>query len=112
MNASHYSPEDEDPPVEIDATCLEVMGGLVAGDRAAVARLYERFLHPLVEKAERLTPPRHRGKIVAESVVHSVMESLLDLDTAGRDRLAQYRIRNWEQLYGLPARIVIRKCLN
>jgi hypothetical protein len=63
-----------DSPVEIDGGCLQVLEGLLAGDRAAVAQVYERFARPLAARAERLIPARHRGKVLAESVVHSVME--------------------------------------
>ena len=101
-----------DSPVEIDGGCLQVLEGLLAGDRAAVAQVYERFARPLAARAERLIPARHRRKVVTESVVHSVMEGLLDLDPAARARMTRYAIRNWGQLYGLLARITIRKCLN
>ena len=102
----------DDSPVEVDATCLEVVAGLLAGDRAALAAVYQKFVDPLVRRADRLIPARQRAAIVAESVVHSVMESFLDLDTADRDRLARYRIGTWPQLYGLLARVTVRKCLN
>jgi len=103
---------DDDAPVEVDITCLQAMDGLLAGERAAVATLYQRFVGPLLVRAERMIPARHRGKVFAESVVHSVMASLLALDSGVRDRLARYEIRTWAQLYGLLARITARKCLN
>lgn len=102
----------DDPPVEVDAACLEVVDGLLAGDRAAVAAVYQRFTAALVLHADRLIPDRQRANFSADSVVQSVMASLLDLDTADRDRLRNYRIAHWGQLYGLLARITVRKCLN
>lgn len=104
--------DDPDGRIEVDARCLQVMEGLISGDRTAVAELYRRFVDQLVERAERRIPDRHRGRIMAESVVHSVMESLMDLASADRDRLARYRITNWGQLYGLLARMTLCKCVN
>ena len=102
----------EDARIEVDARCLQVVDGLIAGDRDAVAELYRRFVDQLLERAERRIPDRHRGRISAESVVHSVMESLLDLSPGDRERLANYRITNWGQLYGLLARMTLCKCVS
>lgn len=100
-----------DDRIEVDARCLEVVGGLMSGDRAAVADMYCRFVDQLVRRAERQIPDRHRGRILAESVVHSVMESFLDMTPADRDRLVRYQITNWGQLYGLLARMTLCKCM-
>lgn len=112
MTAEHPKTAPTDDRIEVDARCLEVMDGVISGDRAALGELYRRFVDQLVERAERRIPERHRGRIMAESVVHSVMESLLDLETGDRARLSQYRITNWGQLYGLLARMTLCKCVN
>lgn len=112
MHPDERAGSDEDLVVETNAACLEVFEGVLAGDREAMALVYQRFMVALSGKAERLIPARHASKIEPVSIVHSVMESLLNLDAQARDRLACYHIHNWAQLYGLLVQMTVRKCLN
>lgn len=101
-----------DLAVEVDASCLDAVAGLLVGDAAAVAEVYRRFVDRLVQRADRHIPDRLRGKVLAESVVHSVMGHLLTLGPTARERLARYRIDTWAQLYGLLAQMTVFRCLN
>ncbi len=99
-------------PIEVDTTRLQVFDDLVAGSRDAVALIYERFLPCLLREAEKRIPPHLRGQIMAESVMHSMIGSLLDMNEEQRKGWSHYRVTNWGCLYGILATIVARKTLN
>jgi len=60
MTAEPPELRDPDARIEVDARCLDVMNGVIGGDRAALGELYRRLVDQLVERAERRIPERHR----------------------------------------------------
>jgi DNA-directed RNA polymerase specialized sigma24 family protein len=99
--------------IEVDPSCLRVLDDFVAGSRDAVAVVYERFFPALLREAEKLIPEHLRARVVGESIVQSVMCSLMEMTDEQRQAWrSRYCIDNWGRLYGLLATIVARKCLN
>ena len=111
MATSNYA-DDDDGVVLVEVSCVEVVEGLIAGDREAADQVFRRYVDALVGTAAGRIPTAMRVKVDPASVVASVMESLLDMRPPLRDHLVRYEIRNWGQLFGLLAVMTVRRAAN
>jgi RNA polymerase sigma-70 factor (ECF subfamily) len=84
-----------------------LMDRLHAGDDAAAAEVFDRFAGRLAALAHSRLADRLRDKVDPEDVLQSVFRSFFT-----RYRAGQFRLENWESLWGLLTVIVLRKCGN
>lgn len=75
MGVDSLSGDDE--PILVDISCIQVVDGLVAGDRDAIAVIYKRFIDVLISTAVKKLPATIQAKVDPASVVDSVLESLM-----------------------------------
>ncbi len=111
MAANNHA-DDDDGAVLVEVSCVEVVEGLIAGDREAADQVFRRYVDALVGTAAGRIPTAMRVKVDPASVVASVMESLLDMRPELRQNLVKYEIRNWGQLFGLLAFMTVRRASN
>jgi RNA polymerase sigma-70 factor (ECF subfamily) len=75
------------------------------GNDEAAAVIFERFVNRLSAQAHRHLAPTVRRQVDAEDVVQSVYRTFFR-----RVREGQFRLDHWGSLWGLLARITLRKC--
>src|SRR5581483_1967532 len=80
---------------------------LAAGDEAAAREVHRRYTPRLVALARQRLPAAVRARTDPESVVQSVYRSFF-----GRAAGGDFALGDWDDLWGLLARIAVRKCLN
>src|SRR5580698_6459281 len=80
---------------------------LAAGDEAVAREVHARYTPRLVALARQKLAPAVRGRVDPESVVQSVYRSFF-----GRANAGEFALGDWDDLWGLLARITLRKCLN
>lgn len=76
-----------------------------AGDEAAAAVLFRRFVDQLAAKAHRHLSPTLRRKVDAEDIIQSVYRTFFR-----RVRQGEFELDHWGSLWGLLTRITVRKC--
>ncbi|VTS00968.1 ECF-type sigma factor [Tuwongella immobilis] len=79
---------------------------MLNGDEAAISAVFQRFAQRLLEQATARLDPRLRAVIDPEDIVLSAFRSFLIGWRAGRIRFI-----DWQQLWGLLALIVERRCI-
>ena len=84
----------------------EFLTRLRGGDAAAAQELFGRFAHQLIALARRHIDAGLRHKVDPEDVVQSVYKSFFVRYGEG----GNLDIVNWNSLWGLLARITLRKC--
>jgi RNA polymerase sigma-70 factor (ECF subfamily) len=80
---------------------------LAAGDETAAREVHRRYTPRLVALARERLPVGLRARTDPESVVQSVYRSFFN-----RAQDGQFALGDWDDLWGLLARITVRKCLN
>jgi RNA polymerase sigma-70 factor (ECF subfamily) len=85
----------------------ELVERLAAGDEAAAREVHGRYTPRLVALARERLPAAVRARTDPESVVQSVYRSFFN---RAQDR--EFVLGDWDDLWGLLARITVRKCLN
>jgi DNA-directed RNA polymerase specialized sigma24 family protein len=80
---------------------------LASGDEDAAREIHRRYTPRLVALARHRLPTDVRGRVDPESVVQSVYRSFF-----GRAGADEFALGDWDDLWGLLARIALRKCLN
>jgi RNA polymerase sigma-70 factor (ECF subfamily) len=80
---------------------------LFAGDENAAREVHCRYTPRLVALARERLPAAIRARTDPESVVQSVYRSFFN-----RAQDGQFAFGDWDDLWGLLARITVRKCLN
>jgi RNA polymerase sigma-70 factor (ECF subfamily) len=75
------------------------------GDDEAAAVIFRRFVDQLAAKAHRHLTPAVRRRVDADDVVQSVYSTFLR-----RMRQGEFQLDHWGSLWGLLARITVRKC--
>lgn len=86
---------------------LMVMRDLGVGSEEAAKNIYNRYLDSVLRLAKRKLDPSLVAKVSPETIAQTAMFALLNGLSEGK-----YEVRNWASLYGLLARITIRKALN
>jgi|SRR5579863_437858 len=81
------------------------MARLKSGDQSAAREIFERFVSRLIALAGTRLGGKLRRKIDPEDVVQSVFNSFF-----ARQAKDQFRVANWDGLWGLLATITIYKC--
>src|SRR5580692_9332213 len=76
-----------------------------AGDEAAAAVIFRRFVDQLAAKAHRHLSPTLRRKVDAEDIIQSVYRTFFK-----RVRQGEFQLDHWGSLWGLLTRITVRKC--
>ena len=94
-----------EPMTNIDDSLPEVIERLESGDEAAAKEIFKRFASRLINLAHKRLNDRLGNKIDAEDVVQSVFRSFFV-----RQQEQKYSIANWNSLWGLLAKITLRKC--
>lgn len=108
---SNSSPNTDDEII-IDSKSVEIITGFLQGDSNAISDVYTKFVGQLVSKAKKHIPEKLKAKIVPESIVNSVFQSVIEINDLKKQRYDGYCIRSWDQLYGLLATMTYRKCQN
>jgi RNA polymerase sigma-70 factor (ECF subfamily) len=90
-----------------DTTFNRLMERLRAGDDAAATRVFNEYAGRLIALARSRLDVRVRQKIDAEDVVQSVYRSFFCRHADG-----QFRLENWDSLWGMLVCITLRKCVN
>jgi|SRR5947209_9443866 len=80
---------------------------LAVGDEAAAHDVHARYTPRLVALARDRLPAAVRARTDPESVVQSVYRSFFN-----RAHDGDFALGDWDDLWGLLARITVRKCLN
>jgi RNA polymerase sigma-70 factor (ECF subfamily) len=88
-----------------DPSFAELMARLRAGDQAAAAVVFHRFARQLIDLARLHLDTQIRQKVDPEDVTQSVYKSFFLRHAEG-----QYRLANWDSLWGLLTVITLRKC--
>jgi DNA-directed RNA polymerase specialized sigma24 family protein len=104
------SPDQADippPPGLAGAAFADLAELLAAGDEAAAREVHRRYTRRLIALARQRLPAAVRSRTDPESVVQSVYRSFF-----GRAANDEFALGNWDDLWGLLARIAVRKCLN
>ena len=104
--------QDYDDAIMIDANSLQIISGFLEGNSDAISDVYTRFVNQLVSKAKNHIPEKFQAKIVPESIVNSVFQSIIEINDLKKQKYHGYYIRSWDQLYGLLATMTYRKCQN
>ena len=86
---------------------LMVMRDLGVGSEEAAKNIYNRYLDSVLRLAKRKLAPSLVAKVSPETIAQTAMFALLNGLSDGK-----YEVKNWASLYGLLARITIRKALN
>jgi len=89
----------------LDDSFASLMLRLKAGDEAAAAEVFGRFLRRLIVLASRQFDSWIRNRVDVEDVVQSAYKSFFAGQGEGRFELA-----DWDGLWGLLAVITMRKC--
>ncbi len=82
-----------------------LMARLRARDEAAASRIWNRYVHRLISLARSRLDPLIRRKVDPDEVVQSVFRSFFVRQAEG-----QVDLTSWDSLWGLLAKITIRKC--
>ncbi len=82
-----------------------LVGRLRAGDQDAATEIFNRYTHQLIALARNRLDSATRQKMDPEDVVLSAFNSFF----ARKD---QFELVGWESLWGLLARITLRKCFH
>jgi RNA polymerase sigma-70 factor (ECF subfamily) len=88
-----------------DPSFTELMERLRTGDQHAAARVFEEYAGRLVALARARLGAALRSKVDPEDVMQSAFKSFFLRQTTG-----QWRLENWDSLWGLLAQITVRKC--
>lgn len=80
---------------------------LNAGEDAAASEVFDRFAGRLIALARSRLSDRLRHKVDPEDVLQSALRSFFT-----RYREGQFRLENWERLWGVLTVITLRKCGN
>lgn len=83
-----------------------VMRRLQAGDQTAAAELFQRFARRLLSLARSHLDQRVKSKVDEEDMVQSVFRSFFVRQAEG-----QFTLQDWDGLWSLLARIMVRKCI-
>src|SRR5262245_48257844 len=83
----------------------QLMERLRAGDERAAAEVFSRFAHRLIGLARTEFQKVLRAKEDPEDIVQSVYRSFF-----WRQRVGQFEIDSWEDLWGLLTVMTLRKC--
>jgi len=83
----------------------ELMARLEAGEEQAAVEVCDRFVHRLIALARQHLDGATLRKIEPEDVVQSAYKSFFV-----KFREGHYHLTNWDSLWGLLARITLRKC--
>jgi RNA polymerase sigma-70 factor (ECF subfamily) len=94
---------DDTPPPSL----ADLRDRLAAGDEAAAREVHRLYTPRLMALARQRFGPAVRGKVDPESVVQSVFGSFFRRYEAG-----QFRVGQWDDLWGLLAVLTVRKCAN
>src|SRR5262245_14784688 len=95
------------PPLAGASPFADLAERLAAGDEAAAREVHRRYTPRLVALARQRLPAGVRARTDPESVVQSVYRSFF-----GRAAAGEFALGEWDDLWGLLARIAVRKCLN
>jgi RNA polymerase sigma-70 factor (ECF subfamily) len=80
---------------------------LAAGDEAAAREVHRRYTPRLIALARQHLPPAVRRRTDPESVIQSVYRSFFRRAGDG-----EFRLGDWDDLWGLLALVTLRKCSN
>ncbi|HEV8066787.1 MAG TPA: sigma-70 family RNA polymerase sigma factor [Planctomycetaceae bacterium] len=83
----------------------QLLGRVREGDDDAAAVIFHRFVNQLAAHARRHLAPAIRRQTDSEDVVQSVYRTFFR-----RAREGQFQLDHWGSLWGLLARITVRKC--
>ncbi|HEV8001858.1 MAG TPA: sigma-70 family RNA polymerase sigma factor [Planctomycetaceae bacterium] len=83
----------------------QLLARVRAGDDAAAAIVFRRFVDQLAAKAHRHLAPAVRQRLDAEDVIQSVYRTFFR-----RVRQGEFQLDHWGCLWGLLTRITVRKC--
>ena len=83
----------------------DLIGRLRAADDDAAAEIFHRFASRLIQLARKRISSRMRAKVDPESIAQSVFCSFFRRQAEG-----QFELEGWDSLWGLLARITVRKC--
>jgi DNA-directed RNA polymerase specialized sigma24 family protein len=89
-----------------DLQFADVMAGLASGEQEAARQLYERYIDQLVCLAADKLNRSLGARVEPQSVAHSVFLSFIR-----RVKGEEYKLDNWNMVYGLLAHITFFKCL-
>jgi RNA polymerase sigma-70 factor, ECF subfamily len=84
---------------------MDVMARLQAGDEAAAREIVGRFTTRLVALARLHLDERLKQKVDPEDILQSMYKSFFPRVARG-----QYKLKNWESLWGLLTLLTVRKC--
>jgi RNA polymerase sigma-70 factor (ECF subfamily) len=105
------APDESDtpspPPLAAPRPFADLAERLAAGDEAAAREIHRHYTPRLVALARHQLPAAVRSRTDPESVVQSVYRSFF-----GRAAADEFVLGDWDDLWGLLARIAVRKCLN
>jgi RNA polymerase sigma-70 factor (ECF subfamily) len=88
-----------------DSSFADLMIRLRAGDEAAAAEVFHRFAQQLIRLARLHLDTQIRQKVDPEDVAQSVYKSFFLRHADG-----QFKLTNWDSLWGLLMKITLRKC--
>ncbi len=83
----------------------EMMARLRAGDDAAAAAVFRRYVSQLIALAARQFDTRIRNQIDVEDIVLSAYKSFFR-----RNRRSEFDLAGWDELWSILAMITVRKC--
>src|SRR5437016_14196174 len=93
------------PMTPPDDSFDDVMARLRAGDEAAAAAIFDRFARRLIALARARLDRLVSSKVDPEDVLQSAFRSFFLRHAEGR-----WDLIGWDGLWGLLARITVRKC--
>jgi RNA polymerase sigma-70 factor (ECF subfamily) len=90
-----------------DPSFLDLMARIRSGDEDASTQVFQRFAHRLLGLARSRLDGLTRQKVDPDDVLQSVFQSFFR-----RVSDDQWDLDNWDNLWGLLARITVRKCVH